>query len=709
MGQIITLDDPRASFEAETHNYDSMPETYLKPGTNILMLQGTYPFQLPPIPSDEKEIYFHDKKKEDQCWVRPGPPKNWQNFSPAKKDRWIEEEVDRCFITGAWVFIKGEPVWMPPAYWFTLNWFWIGDMFMKFRKAQLLEEYFECFAENDPKCIGTFRFKKRRDGLTTRRMARTIWKAIQTRNGWFGIQSKTGQDAKKVCWKHLMTGFNRLPKFFKPQRGGNTDPKTMLEFKKLSERITKSNYKQIFSEDDIFNENLEDDDLNTTIDWRDTTDNAYDGQKLTEITLDEFCKWLKASALNAFYTYKQCCLLDGERVGMIHMITSPPETDGPGLDDGKEMWDASDYNVVINQPGFHTLRWFTSALDSYAGAIDKYGDCDRDKAEQEIMAERNGTVAKKRKAVVRQTPMYLDEIFETLDSTIFITEKEIQQRLKYLRGIKFKDPDKKEAKYIYGNFDWKDGIPYGEVIWKPSQHQTDFSFTGRWCISRMPTPGGDGNTWIEKRVKKDIVKMPTYLSEYVIGVDPYDFKKVVDEERASEASAVIGKCFDFYNTGINDEFCGLYQFRPPDPEIFYMDMIKAAVFYNAWVNSESRNVKIFDSFENHGYYEYMLPRDIKKKNNELKGSATTANMIQEICTSIEGFTATCLGGVWHEDICQSWLAFDPGNTQRHHISMASGHCLLGFAKRRKLFKMKRPPMHESAAKEQNTAILENFF
>jgi len=72
-------------------------------------------------------------------------------------------------------------------------------------------------------------------------------------------------------------------------------------FKVSSQRITRANKDAIFG-DDVFREGVADDELNTTIDWRDTSEDAYDGQQCVEVDLDEFCKWKKASAISAAHS-----------------------------------------------------------------------------------------------------------------------------------------------------------------------------------------------------------------------------------------------------------------------------------------------------------------------------------------------------------------------------------------------------------------------
>lgn len=701
MGNIILLED--------YYKLDLDFPAIAKPQEgNILLLNDTYPFPMPAMPQKESDYLNYDKKIEDQYFVRQGPPKKWDSMTPKAQSKWIDEESTRCFETGQWVIIKGMRIWFPPAFWWTLNWWYMTDGYMKFRFNQLLEEYFEIFCWDDPWCICEFRFKKRRDGLTTRRMARTVWKALQTRNGWFGIQSKSGDDAKKVCWKILMTGYRRLPVFFLPQINGSTDPKTMLEFKKMSERITKSNRQKLF-ENDIFRQEGDDDDLNTTIDWRDTVADAYDGQQTVEINLDEAAKWKKASALEAIDTYKKSCSLDGEKVGMIHAFSSPPEKDGPALEECREIWDSSDYTKIKDLQGFKTYRWLTSSLDSWAGAIDKFGFCDRELAKKLILAERNSGPSRNFKARVRQTPMYIDDIFDNVDNDIFANAQEIRERSKFLKNILYKDPEQKEEKWIYGNWLWRDGMEDTQVYFKPSLDQEDFSSSGRYCLAYNPTEGGIGNILIKKMIKGKECFILHPDSEWVLGIDPYDFKRT-DSKKPSLGSGVVGKAFDFFEQGNVDAIGCIYNFRPNNPEDFYEDMIKLAVAYGAYVNCEARNIKIFDHFETRGYFEYMLPKDVMNtKKKDIKGSPTTNNMIQEICAQIEIHTSNNLDVIWFEQLLDEVKDFNPDFTKKYNLVMAYGHMLLGFSKRRRYIRQKRRPQAANIVNELSEAIFDSYF
>ena len=65
---------------------------------------------------------------------------------------------------------------------------------------------------------------------------------------------------------------NNYPFFFKPIQDGMDKPKTELAYRVPASKITKKNM--------YLNEEQELEGLDTTIDWKNTGDNSYDGEKL---------------------------------------------------------------------------------------------------------------------------------------------------------------------------------------------------------------------------------------------------------------------------------------------------------------------------------------------------------------------------------------------------------------------------------------------
>ena len=113
----------------------------------------------------------------------------------------------------------------------------------------------------------------------------TVNQATISRDARFGILSKSGADAKKMFTDKVVPIANRLPFFFKPIQDGMDKPKTELAFRVPASKITKKNMYDIEAEEILG--------LDTTIDWKNTDDNSYDGEKLLLLVHDESGKWIK--------------------------------------------------------------------------------------------------------------------------------------------------------------------------------------------------------------------------------------------------------------------------------------------------------------------------------------------------------------------------------------------------------------------------------
>ena len=54
--------------------------------------------------------------------------------------------------------------------------------------------------------------------------------------------------------------------------------------------------------------------LNTVLNWKSTTNNAYDGEKLHMLYLDEAGKWEKPSDIREAWRIERTCLIVGRRI-----------------------------------------------------------------------------------------------------------------------------------------------------------------------------------------------------------------------------------------------------------------------------------------------------------------------------------------------------------------------------------------------------------
>ena len=241
-----------------------------------------------PAQPPKKKIYGYDKANSMQMWQRTAMPEElsriksmdeWsemprefrQKFSP-----YIEEEFRRR-REGFWFFNDGVPTYITGRHYMMLQWTKL-DIGFPYYLAFQREIFLHLAAcEADPRCLGQLYTKCRRSGYTNICSSVLVDEATQVKDKLLGIQSKTGKDAQEnIFMKKVVQMFKSYPFFFKPIQDGTTNPRMELAFREPSKRITKKN-----------KTSQKGDALNTVINWKNTTNNAYDGEKLHMMYLDE--------------------------------------------------------------------------------------------------------------------------------------------------------------------------------------------------------------------------------------------------------------------------------------------------------------------------------------------------------------------------------------------------------------------------------------
>ena len=132
----------------------------------------------------------------------------------------------------------------------------------------------------------------------------TVNQATITSDARFGILSKTGSDAKKMFTDKVVPISTNYPFFFKPIQDGMDRPKTELAYRVPASKLTRKSIEQSNS-DDLTG-------LDTTIDWKNTGDNSYDGEKLRLLVHDESGKWEKPDNILNNWRVTKTCLRLGE-------------------------------------------------------------------------------------------------------------------------------------------------------------------------------------------------------------------------------------------------------------------------------------------------------------------------------------------------------------------------------------------------------------
>jgi len=644
--------------------------------------------QLPEQPAQSK-ILFHDKPVEEQFWSRQTPPDAIEKTKTM--DSWMEQpkEIQTRFlpyikeefrrrIEGLWFYNNGVPTYITGNHYMMLQWSKIDGSFY----GQYLQFQRKLFihaeaCKVDTRCVGQLFVKCRRSGYTNMASSMILSEGTKAKDKLLGIMSKTGADAQEnVFMKKIVRMYKSYPFFFKPIQDGTTNPRMELAFREPSKRITKTNKAAQQGEA-----------LNTVINWKNTVNNAYDGERLYMLFLDEAGKWERPTDIREAWRINRTCLIVGSKIVGTAMVGSTVNPMDKGGQQFKELWRDSDPRERNANGRTRSMlyRMFVPAYDALEGFFDKYGNpivetpeepmlnSDGDYvtigARQYLDNERSALKNDKNELneVIRQFPFSFDEAFrDSVEGSLFDLGK-IYEQVNY-NDMMYPSP------VIRGNFHWAGGVQDSEVIWEPSPE-------GRWYVSWMQ-PKDKRNQKVKGRLSG---WGPANANMGVGGCDSYDLDATVDGRGSKGACHFYNK---FNMNDVSNMFVAEYAERPPLASIFYEDVLMAAVFYGYPVLIENNKYGIARYFEQRGYSDYLLDRPKHLGGggaSKTKGiPSNSQEVIQAHAQAIEAYIHKHVGeredgtygNMYLNRTLEDWIGFKVNNRTKYDLSISSGLCLL---------------------------------
>jgi hypothetical protein len=655
---------------------------------------GGIDIQLPKIPP-KKEILFNDRKQHLQMWRRLPVPEElqrirsmdeWYEMPSEFKKRfspYIEKEFERR-RNGLWFYNNGEPVYITGRHYMMLQWekLDIGyGYYLEFQR-RLFVHFAAC--EADPRSMGQNYVKCRRSGYTNISSAILVDEGTQVKEKLLGIQSKTGKDAQEnIFMKKVVPMYRSLPFFFKPIQDGTTNPRMELAFREPSKRITKNNKTANKGEA-----------LNTIINWKNTTNNAYDGEKLHLLYLDEAGKWEKPTDIREAWRIERTCLIVGRRIVGKALVGSTVNPMDKGGKQYKELWRDSDPNDRNANGRTKTglYRLFIPAYEALEGFFDEYGNAIVEDPEKPIKTidgdyvdigsktylknERDALKhdARELNEQIRQFPFTIDEAMRDSITGSTFNIGRIYEQIEHNQEL-FPNP------VVRGNFSWKEGVSDKEVVFSPNKE-------GRWRVAWMPKP--------EDRNKHRIINGKMHPANDHIGVggvDSYDLDSTTDNRGSKGACHLYNK---FNMAAPANMFVAEYASRPPLARIFYEDVLLAAVFYGYPLLIENNKYGIVRHFEARGYEEYVMKRpDHLKSPNAAQNTKTrgipsnSVDVIQAHAHAIEAYIEEHvginqetgeMGKMYFDRTLEDWIGYKIDNRTKYDLTISSGLALLGAQK-----------------------------
>lgn len=691
----------------------------------VVSIQGL-PIALPKAP---KECPQRHSKKSEQYWERVDIPKElskiqsifqWNEQHATFKNRWvdyIEEEFNRR-EEGYWFMNNGKRTYITGGHYMYLQWTKIDIGYPDYREANRILYLFWEACKADNRSFGMDYLKIRRSGFSYMGSEECANIGTISKDSRIGILSKTGADAKKMFTDKVVPVVNNYPFFFKPIQDGMDKPKTELAFRIPASKITKKNMHEVSDEEMIG--------LDTTIDWKNTDDNSYDGEKLLLLIHDESGKWIKPNnILNNWRVTKTCLRLGSKIIGKC-MMGSTSNALAKGGGNFKTLYEDSRLTTRNangqTKSGMYSL--FIPMEWNMEGFIDRYGMPVFRKPPVEVLGVDNEMISngaidywEAEVESLKNDPDALNEFyrqFPRTESHAFRDESKesLFNLTKIYQQIDYNDSMIKEHHITRGSFHWRDGIKDTDVIFTPDSR-------GRFKVSWTPRKG------LNNRVSvKNGVKYPGNEHLGAFGCDSYDISGVVGGGGSNGALHGLTK-FSMEDAPSNEFFLE-YVARPQTAEIFYEEVLMACVFYGMPILVENNKPRLLYHFKNRGYRGFCMNRPDKtyiklsKTEKELGGIPNTSEDVKQAHASaiesyIEKYVGMDMDGTFRDsDIMgtmpfvrtlEDWAKFDINNRTKYDASISSGLAIMACQKHLYTPQKKESKIKINFARYSNTGTL----
>jgi len=645
-----------------------------------------------------EDAYKRSEVKEEQYWEQAPYPKeldkiknvgDWNKHPDSFKEYWYDY-IDLEFKRrdeGFSYYSNGSPTYITGTHYMYLQWSKIDVGAADFRESNRLFFIFWEACKADPRCYGMCYLKNRRSGFSFMSSAELVNQATISSDSRFGILSKSGADAKKMFTDKVVPISVNYPFFFKPIQDGMDRPKTELAYRIPASKLTRRKLDS--------NEKLEElEGLDTTIDWKNTGDNSYDGEKLKLLVHDESGKWEKPDNILNNWRVTKTTLRLGSRVIGKCMMGSTSNSLDKGGENFKKLYNDSDV-TRRNRNGqtssglyslFIPMEW------SYEGFIDSYGIPVFDTPEKPIKGIDGsyieyGVIEHWQNEVdgLKQDQDGLNEYYRQFPRTEqHAFRDEAKQSLfnltKIYEQIDYNDDLRNSSVLTRGSFQWENGIQDSKVAFYPNKD-------GRFLISWVPPKHLQNRVII-----KDGLKYPGNEHLGAFGCDSYDISGTVDVRGSNGSLHGLTK-FSMEDVPPSHFFLE-YIARPQTSEIFFEEVLMALVFYGMPILAENNKARLLYYLKRRGYRPFSMNRPDKAWNNlsptekEIGGIPSAGqDIIQAHASAIEtyieehvGYKESGYGDMYFQKTLNDWSRFNINNRTKHDATISSGFAIMACNK-----------------------------
>ena len=610
---------------------------------------------------------------------------DWEKYPVEFREKWwdyIDEEFKRR-DEGFWFYNKGIPTYVTGTHYMYLQWSKIDVGAPDYREANRVFYIFWEACKADDRCYGMCYLKNRRSGFSFMCSSELVNQATISSDSRYGILSKSGADAKKMFTDKVVPISVNYPFFFKPIQDGMDRPKTELAYRVPASKLTRRKLE--------INEELRElEGLDTTIDWKNTGDNSYDGEKLKILGHDESGKWERPDNIKNNWKVTKTCLRLGRRIVGKCMMGSTSNALDKGGQNFKDIYTGS--NCLIRNKNGQTKEGLYSLFIpmewNYEGFIDIYGQPVFDTPEKKIKGiDGNnidiGVIEHWQNEVdgLKEDQDALNEYYRQFPRTekhAFRdeTKESLFNLIKIYEQVDYNEDINNVANITRGNLQWERGIRDTKVEFYPSNE-------GKFYIGWVPPKNLQNQVII-----KNGMKYPGNDHIGAFGCDSYDISGTVDG-RGSKGSLHGLTKFSMEDAPPHQFFLE-YVERPPTAETFFEDVLMALVFYGMPLLCENNKPRLLYYLKRRGYRGYSMNRPDKVWNKlsvtekEIGGMPNSSEDIKQAhAAAIEsyienyvGLTEMGYGTMYFQRTLEDWAKFNIHNRTQHDATISSGLAIM---------------------------------
>ena len=619
---------------------------------------GEHNFLLPEFPKSKKDIFFYNRKKEDQFWDRSFLVKDyrqiWFDFIPKSTrseiytrmfqsatlydqdgllislneedslyiDRVYKQEVNRR-VNGVWFFNNGELTYITGSHYFFLMYARMqrhdGEgLWADYREFQ--SHYFFYLLDhaiNNQNTLGAFWSKPKKTGITN-----ALWagyylnKATLYRNKNLGYMNIDKDQAAKTFVDYFLYAYNGLISPIKPEYKTLSPVEGRIHLGKSyggSRKKPKPN-----SEDE--------DDINTTVTCVATKNKAFDVAVMSDITCDEPTKY-KEPFEEIWRTNKEAVKIQSKINGKAWLFNYTEGKDTDSFRQAREIfWDSKLKTITEHSKGQTKSGLICAHIPAYAaweGAFDKYGICNEKKAFYENSVERAKVANNKRalQAVIRQYANDEKEAWGSAGAGSVFDNIRLSQLATALENEIHESPvnlyQAGKLEWINPKFEIRGKRPKGAfsaVKFVPlTEGELMENKEEKMRFFVLPKSGRE-NISIKNGRDEDNCLLPPKRFDYLGGFDPTNYAAGSEVIEGSKNGGYIMNMPDVLSQSFDGEItngilCCEYFHRPELPDEAFEDFIKMVIFYGVAVVVEGNASYVATRMLEEGLGHYMFVKD----------------------------------------------------------------------------------------------------